>query len=286
MIPAFAKGVLSMDRPDFIELLKDQGLEIFSIPQGSDNFAYILRVPGSDRVALVDAMEAKSIKKFLENRGWTLEVIFNTHHHYDHVGANKFFLENSDDLKVLGSTYDQSNNRIPGQTRVLKHLEKFKWQNLSITTLEIPGHTLGHIGYFVDIGNGHFFCGDTVFLGGCGRLFEGSPAQMDNSINNVIRSLGDDVSLYPAHEYSLANLEFAKSLYDEPQLSEYITRLKEQLKNKGTTLPTTIAQEIRFNPFFRIRDQVYLENLHSRGVIQDLNSVNAFGQVRALKDKF
>ena len=275
-----------MGRPDSIELLKDPGLEIYSIPQGSDNFAYILRVPGSDRVALVDAMEAKSIKKFLENRSWILETIFNTHHHYDHVGANKFFLQNSDTLQVFGSAYDRNNNRIPGQTRVLKHLEKFRWQNLSITTFEIPGHTLGHIGYFVDIGNGHFFCGDTVFLGGCGRLFEGSPAQMDHSINNVIRSLGGNVSLYPAHEYSLANLEFAKSLYDEPQLLKYVTSLRQQLQDKGTTLPTTIAQEIRFNPFFRIRDQFYLEHLQSRGIIQDLNSVNAFGQVRALKDQF
>ena len=80
-----------MGRPDFIEMLKDPGLEIFSIPQGRDNFAYILREPGIDQVALVDAMEAKSIKKFLEHRGWSLELILNTHHHYDHVGANKFF---------------------------------------------------------------------------------------------------------------------------------------------------------------------------------------------------
>ena len=286
MIPAFAKGVLSMVRPDFIELLNNPGLEIFSIPQGRDNFAYILRVPGNDRVALVDAMEAKSITNFLDNRGWTLEMIFNTHHHYDHVGANKFFVENSDTLQVFGSAYDRNNNRIPSQTRVLKHLEKFRWQNLSITTFEIPGHTLGHFGYLVDVGNGHFFCGDTVFLGGCGRLFEGSPRQMDHSINNVIRSLGGDVSLYPAHEYSLANLEFAKTLCDEPELSNYIDKLERQLKDMGTTLPTTIAHEIRFNPFFRIRDQVYLEHLQSQGVIKDLNPVNAFGQVRALKDHF
>lgn len=275
-----------MGRPDFIEMLKDPGLEIFSIPQGRDNFAYILREPGIDQVALVDAMEAKSIKKFLEHRGWSLELILNTHHHYDHVGANKFFLEHSNTLQVFGSSYDQSNHRIPGQTRMLKHSEKFRWHNLNITSLEIPGHTLGHIGYFVDVGSGHFFCGDTVFLGGCGRLFEGSPAQMDKSINNVIRSLGDGVSLYPAHEYSLANLEFAKSLYDEPELSAYITKLKEQLEQKGTTLPTTIAQEIRFNPFFRTRDQNYLEHLRSKGLIECLNSVTAFGKVRALKDQF
>ncbi len=286
MIPAFAKGVLSMVRPDFIELLNNPGLEIFSIPQGRDNFAYILRVPGNDRVALVDAMEAKSIKNFLDNRGWTLEMIFNTHHHYDHVGANKFFLENSDSIEVCGSSYDQISSRIPGQTKILKHAENFLWKNISVTVLEIPGHTLGHIGYFLDIGSGHFFCGDTVFLGGCGRLFEGSPAQMDDSINNIIRNLGEDVSLYPAHEYSLANLEFAKTLCDEPELSNYIDKLEKQLKNMGTTLPTTIANEIRFNPFFRVRDQVYLEHLQSQGVIKELNPVNAFGQVRALKDHF
>ena len=94
------------------------------------------------------------------------------------------------------------------------------------------------------------------------------------------------MSLYPAHEYSLANLQFAKSLYDEPELSAYITELKEQLEQKGTTLPTTIAQEIRFNPFFRTRDQNYLEHLRSKGLIECLNSVTAFGKVRALKDQF
>ena len=275
-----------MKRPEYIELLKDSGLEIYSIPQGQDNFAYLLRVPNNDQVALVDAMEPKSLVNFLNFRGWNLSFIFNTHHHYDHVGANQFFLENSDSLEVYGSSYDNTYNRIPGQTRILKHGEQFCWQNLSVTVLEIPGHTLGHIGYFLNVGNGHFFCGDTVFLGGCGRLFEGSPQQMDHSINNVIRSLGDEVKLYPAHEYSLANLKFAETLCDEPELSKYQRALEAQLISKGTTLPTTIGQEIRFNPFFRVRDEVYLEHLQSHGVIHELNAVHAFEQVRSLKDRF
>ncbi len=275
-----------MKRPEFIELLKEPGFEIYSIPQGKDNFAYILRVPDNGQVALVDAMEPKSLFDFLTSRGWQLTFIFNTHHHYDHVGANQFFLENSDFLEIYGSSYDNSRKRIPGQTRVLSHGEKFFWQNISVTVLETPGHTLGHIGYFVDVGSGHFFCGDTVFRGGCGRLFEGSPKQMDESINNVIRSLGNDVRLYPAHEYSLANLKFAESLFDEPALSQYQLTMQNQLTKIGTTLPTTIKQEIRFNPFFRVRDQVYLQHLYEKGVIQELSSVHAFERVRALKDSF
>lgn len=275
-----------VSRPEFIELLIDPLLEIYSIPQGRDNFAYVLKAPQGEQVAIVDAMEPASLISFFNQRNWSLGCIFNTHHHYDHVGANEYFLSQNDSLQILGGTYDKAHNRIPGQTKALSHGETISWNGLTISVLEIPGHTLGHIGYYFDVGSGHFFCGDTVFLGGCGRLFEGTPAQMSHSINSIIGNLGDDVALYPAHEYSLSNLEFVESIYPERELTDYRDKLKQKLKSSGTTLPTTIAMEKRFNPFFRVNDSKFLNKLKMIGSIQAVETVSAFGEIRSLKDNY
>lgn len=285
-IQRFAKEFLMMRRPEFIELMIDPLLEIYSIPQGRDNFAYVLRVPQNDQVAIVDAMEPDSLASFFKQRNWILGYIFNTHHHYDHIGANEYFLSQNDSLQIFGGNYDKAHNRIPGQTKALSHKETISWNGLTITALEIPGHTLGHIGYYFDVGDGHFFCGDTVFLGGCGRLFEGTPAQMNHSINSVIGKLGNDVSLYPAHEYSLSNLEFVESIYPEKELTDYKYYLEQKLKSTGTTLPSTIAMEKRFNPFFRVSDSKFLNELKMIGSIQSVETVSAFGKIRSLKDNY
>lgn len=275
-----------MKRPEVIELLHHKQLEIYSIPQGRDNFAYVLKSPGINDVAIVDAMEPDSLDFFFKRHGWRLDFIFNTHHHYDHVGANTFFQNTNPTIQIFGGNYDMQHHRIPGQTRSLSHGEWFIWNDIRVIVLEIPGHTLGHIGYYFEVGQGHFFCGDTVFLGGCGRLFEGTPTQMDHSINTVIRGLGDEVSLYPAHEYSLSNIDFALSLQHEAELLDYQNQLRHRLSLKGTTLPTTIELEKKFNPFFRVRDQDYLDKLVNKGCIHASDTPGSFGQIRALKDSY
>ena len=167
-------------------------------------------VPGQLAAAVVDAPEAGPVEAELAKRGARLTHILNTHHHYDHIGSNEAFAAANPALEVFGGEYDSEHARIPHQTRALADGERFTWGGVGCTVRAVPGHTLGHITYLFDSGDA--FVGDTLFVGGCGRLFEGTPEQMTESIYERIGALPDATRIWCAHEYTEANLRFARSV--------------------------------------------------------------------------
>lgn len=225
------------------------GFEVVRIPVWTDNYAWLLVGDDGD-AALVDSPEAGPVEAELAARGLRLTHIFNTHHHFDHVGANAGLAASLPGLEIWAGRYDREHGRIPGQTRALADGEFVHFGGVRGIVREIPGHTLGHIGYFFD--NGHAFVGDTIFFGGCGRLFEGTAEQMDRSLHDVIGGLPQDTLLHCAHEYTASNLAFARSVDGD---NAALLALSEQVAAARAageaTVPSRLAQEWAVNPFLR-----------------------------------
>ncbi len=255
--------------------------EVVQIPVWSDNYAYLL-IADDGRCGLVDSPEAEPILTIIEQRGLRLTNIFNTHHHPDHIGANSDLAERFPDLEIWGGHYDQEHGRIPGQTRALAHDEHFEWAGSSCRVLEIPGHTLGHIAYHWQ--NGKVFVGDTLFVGGCGRLFEGDPEMMERSLYSVLGSLPDDSLLYCAHEYTESNLRFARSVDGENEdllaFSDVVSRARAENRS---TVPQRLATEWSINPFLRCDSEAIRA---ATGTTSDTPRHQVFGILRAMKDQF
>jgi len=214
-----------------------------------DNYAYLLE--GDDgSTGLVDSPEAAPILSALECSGRKLTHVFNTHHHPDHIGANNELLTHFPDLEIWGGEYDSEHQRIPGQTRALLDGEKFRWSGVTCTVRAIPAHTHGHITYLWD--DGSAFVGDTLFYGGCGRLFEGNAEQLDHALYDVLGCLPGDTEVFCAHEYTAANLHFAAHVDPNNQaLKAAISEVKSLRAAGRPTVPSTIKREHEVNPFLR-----------------------------------
>ncbi|MCJ9428493.1 hydroxyacylglutathione hydrolase [Kordiimonas marina] len=253
-------------------------LQVIQIPVLQDNYVYLLHAEETGETAVVDPAVAEPVVAELEARGWTLSAIFNTHHHYDHVGAN-LTLKEKYDLKIYGPSAERE--RIPGIDIAVGDGDTVYLGDNAATVYDVPGHTAGHIAYhFADADA--LFCGDTLFAMGCGRLFEGTPDQMWRSLSTLMR-LPDDTKVYCAHEYTLANGRFALSV--EPHNAELVARMHEveDLRAKGIpTIPSTIGLEKATNPFLRPMSEE----------IQDITGLvgaplpAVFAEVRKRKDNF
>ncbi len=255
-------------------------LQIVQVPVWQDNYAYVLL--GEGVAAVVDSPEAGPVLAVLDAHRAALTHLLNTHHHPDHVGANRDLLARFPDAQVFGSRYDADHARIPGLTRAVHDGDRFLFGDLGCTVREVPGHTLGHIAYVFD--DGAAFVGDTAFVAGCGRLFEGTAAQMDRALNEVIAGLGDHVRLYCAHEYTLSNLRFALSVDGENEtLRRYAEEAKDLRARNVPTVPSTVALERAINPFFRA-DAPALRA--AAGVPADAPRHEVLGALRAMKDRF
>ncbi|PCJ20419.1 MAG: hydroxyacylglutathione hydrolase [Candidatus Cloacimonadota bacterium] len=256
-------------------------LQIISFAQADDNYAWLIVDDSLKIAALVDAVCGDEIKSYLNKNDLKLTHILNTHHHWDHIGANKSLLHK--DLIIVASKYDFERKRIPYQNKSVIKEDIITFGDSKIIVKELKGHTLGHIGYLVE---NHFFCGDTIFLGGCGRLFEGTYIQMHNTINSVLNILDDETLLYPAHEYSKNNLLFSKSLILDDICKEAIDIVDTRLENKACSLPTRVLDEKRWNPFYRINELKYLKSLNCLSNEAKTSPELAFKEIRILKDNF
>ena len=255
--------------------------EVVQVPVWTDNYAYLL-CPGDGTAALVDGPEAGPILTELENRYLRLTHVFNTHHHYDHVGANEELLRTWPDLEICGSRYDFDRGRVPGQTRVLEDGEEFQWGGESCRVREVPAHTLGHIAY--SWSSGRCFVGDTLFFGGCGRLFEGTAAMMDHALNEVLSALPGTTLMYCGHEYTAANLAFACTVDPENHaLQQLVVDVRTAREQGRSTVPSRLEQEWAVNPFMRcntpaIRDAV--------GMGPEAPRHEVLGALRIMKDGY
>ncbi|MEL4895989.1 hydroxyacylglutathione hydrolase [Crocosphaera sp. Alani8] len=257
-------------------------MEIKRLPALSDNYIFLLHDTNNKTAAVVDPAEAKPVLNCLDQLGAKLVAIFNTHHHADHVGANKKLMEKFPDVCIYGGKEDQG--RIPGQKVFLEEGDTIKFAEKIGKVYFVPGHTRGHIAYYFPPNNseekGDLFCGDTIFAGGCGRLFEGTPAQMVQSLTKL-RNLPDNTRVWCAHEYTLSNLEFAVTL--EQDNNDLQTRYQEVIKarqNEQATVPSLLGEEKKTNPFLRW-DQPTLQTLVGMN-----DPARVFGKIRGMKDNF
>ncbi len=260
-------------------------MQVTPIPCLSDNYAYLVVCERTGLAALVDASEAEPVERAVRACGRGLRAIWSTHHHPDHVGGNDAVAAAFGVKEVVGHVSDRG--RIPGQTRFLETGASFDLGALHVETLHIPGHTLGAIAYVVTPEDGGgpkaVFTGDTLFLSGCGRLFEGTPAQMHDSLSRLAR-LPDDTRVYCGHEYTAANLRFARHV--EPGNRDVATAAERvsALRAEGApTVPGTVGAEKRTNPFLRS----HLPEIRAAvGVGAGASDVDAFAALRRAKDTF
>ena len=211
----------------------------------------------------------------------TLGAILSTHHHGDHVGGNAALAQRFPGLKVFGHASDRG--RIPAQTEFVEHEGLVEIEGLTFCALHIPGHTLGAVAY---AGQGAVFTGDTLFVAGCGRLFEGTPAQMYQSLNVTLAALPDPTLVYCGHEYSAQNLRFAGHM--EPSnraVSAKVARVAEQRERGEPSVPSTMAEEKATNPFLRCASAEIIANVEN-GLTADRSPAAILGAVRAAKDGF
>ncbi len=256
-------------------------MQVTIVPCLSDNYAYVLLAPGSKRALVVDPGEAEPVTRALDELGVTLGAILATHHHLDHVGGNPALTQRYPDVKVFGHVSDRG--RIPAQTEFVEHGQEFEIEGLPFRALHIPGHTLGALAY---VGSGAVFTGDTLFAAGCGRLFEGTPAQMYQSLNVTLAALPDSTLVYCGHEYTASNLRFAAHL--EPAnraISEKAKRVAEQRAQNVATVPSTLEEEKATNPFMRVDSPAIIERF-APSLGEAPSPAAILGAVRAAKDKF
>ncbi len=254
-------------------------LEIDSVLVLDDNYVWLLHDPASGATAAVDPAEAAPVSDRLAQRGWRLTHILNTHHHADHVGGN-LALKQEFGARVVGFAGDAA--RLPGLDQPVAEGDVVRLGAHAARVIETPGHTSGHVSYWFEQDEA-LFCGDTLFLLGCGRLFEGSPEQMWASLCKL-RALPDAAQVYCAHEYTQGNARFARTL--ETGNAELLTRVQhvEAMRAKGLpTVPGPLGIEKATNPFLRADEPAVRRAM---GLPEAVAPAQVFAAVRRAKDTF
>ena len=254
------------------------GLQIVQIPVLSDNYVYLVHEPRDRLTGVVDPSLAEPVLETLDQQGWKLDYIINTHHHWDHTGGN-VVLKAETGAFIVGPQAEAQ--RIPLIDRALKEGERFRFGQAEAQILDIPGHTSGNIAYWFEPDD-VLFCGDTLFSLGCGRLFEGTPAQMWNSLSKI-RRLPDSTRVYCGHEYTEANGRFALTV--EPENADLISmmaRIRATRARGQPTVPSRLGDEKAANPFLRADKRELQAAIGMAGS----DPVAVFARVRSQKDNF
>jgi hydroxyacylglutathione hydrolase len=223
-------------------------LEIVPVPAFADNYLWLVHDPVSDETAVVDPGAAAPILAEAERRGWSINQVWNTHWHPDHTRGN-LEIKAATGARISGP----ANENIPGRDTSWHEGDEVRLGGHVGRVIEVPGHTLGHVALIFEA-DGVAFVGDTIFAMGCGRLFEGTPAQMFGSLHRLAE-LPENTKLYCAHEYTLSNAHFAiHAEPGNPAIAERLKRVAEQRQAGEITVPTTVAEERATNPFVRAGD--------------------------------
>ena len=253
-------------------------LKIFIINALSDNYIYLLRNEHKNITSVVDPGESEPVLKFLNNKNWHLDEIINTHHHHDHIGGNKKLLDIYKS-KLIAPSYE--NNRICNINISVSDNETHNIAGVSTKVIHTPGHTLGHVCYYMPQEK-CLFSGDTLFYLGCGRVFEGTMDQMWSSLVKL-RSLPEDITVYCGHEYTLSNMKFAKYIdTNNDTLNEVSQKIKSKREKKLPTVPFNLGVEKKINPFLRADDHSFMQKV---GLSSD-NASESFEKIRLSKDNF
>lgn len=230
-------------------------MDIHAVPCLSDNYAWLIEDDASHTAVVVDPSEAAPVEAALAARGLTLVGIWATHHHHDHVGGIAELVRARPGLEVVASRYDVEHARVPHASRAVGDGDTVTHAGVTFAVWEIPAHTLGHVAF---VGGGVVFSGDTLFGGGCGRLFEGTAAGMFAALRRIA-ALPDETRVFCGHEYTRHNLRWAREV--EPDNAAVVLRLD---AIAGATVPTRLGDEKATNPFVRARSADELAGLRRR----------------------
>jgi hydroxyacylglutathione hydrolase len=248
--------------------------EIEIVPCLSDNYAYLVKSGAS--CAVVDPSEAAPVRAALARKGWALTHILNTHHHLDHCGGN-LDLKRETGATIVGPGKDAA--RIPGIDVGVDETSGWEFDGRKVRVLEVPAHTRGAITFVID---GNAFTGDTLFLMGCGRLFEGDPQMMWTSLSKLM-TLPDQTRIFCGHEYTESNGRFALTLEPGNQaLRQRMEDVRATRARGAPTVPATLALEKQTNPFLRPDSAEIRKSLNMEGA----NTVAVFGEIRERKNNF
>lgn len=253
-------------------------IEIVTVPCLSDNYAFLVHETESGHTALVDAPETAPVLKALAERGWALSEVWITHHHADHVQALGDILHQHP-AKVRGASADR--NRLPPVDMAHADGETFDFAGQTVQAMDVSGHTVGHIAYYMPQAAA-VFTADSLMALGCGRLFEGTAEQMWASLNKLAK-LPSDTKVFSGHEYTATNARFALTI--EPDNEDLICRAREidDARAKGEpTVPSTLAVEMATNPFLRAKSTAIRETLNMSTALD----VEVFAEIRSRKDAF
>ena len=276
-----ARAVEAAARGGYPRLLKGQDmarLKIHRIPARKDNYLWLAHEPDTDTVAIVDPADAEPVIAKCEELGLSLTHILNTHHHGDHTGGN-LALKEYFDCVIIGPAADR--DRIPGIDIPVGEDDTVALGTETGRVFDVPGHTRGHIAYWFASSDA-LFCGDTLFAMGCGRLFEGTPAQMWDSLSKFA-DLPDETRVYCAHEYTEANARFALTVDPDNAALKKRAAAVSRLRAAGkATVPSTMEDERATNPFLRAEEPGLQEALGLVGA----DAVAVFAETRLRKDNF
>lgn len=254
-------------------------LEIITVPCLADNYAYLAHDPQSGETAVVDVPEAAPIIAALDARGWAADVILLTHHHHDHVQGVPDMLERFAQARVVGAEADQ--NRMPPLDLKVKEDSVVQIGAETGRVIDVSGHTVGHIAFYFPESTA-LFSADSLMALGCGRLFEGTPEMMWESLTKMA-ALPPETMIYSGHEYTASNAKFALTV--EPNNPDLIKRVEEIAQKRAkdeATVPVSLETELKTNPFLRACNGDVKEAL---GMVHAADS-SVFARIRAMKDAF
>ncbi|KAG0447664.1 hypothetical protein HPP92_028222 [Vanilla planifolia] len=256
-------------------------MKIFHVPCLEDNYSYIIVDEATKQAAAVDPCEPEKVIRKANEVGANLTLVLTTHHHWDHAGGNTEIATLIPGIKIVGGSLDN----IQACTDQVEHGDKLTLgSDVNISCLHTPCHTKGHISYYVTsnvVENSSVFTGDTLFIAGCGKFFEGTAEQMYHSLVETLGSLPKSTSVYCGHEYTVNNLRFASTIepYNE-KISQKLQWAQQQRKANLPTIPSSIRDEFETNPFMRVD----LPPLQAR--VGCRSAVEALKEIRRLKDNW
>lgn len=253
-------------------------IDIFPVRAFKDNYIWIIH--NQQHALIIDPGDAAPVLAWVKQQQLQPIAILCTHHHHDHTGGIPALIQ-----EFALPVYGPANEKIPGMTHPLTEGDTLHFPELSLefSVLAIPGHTAGHIAYY---GQNYLFCGDTLFACGCGRIFEGNPKQMFDSLQKLA-NLPDETRVYCTHEYTLANIRFARVVdADNPDLIELQNVVEEKLKQNIPSLPSTLATEKATNPFLRCNQPAIIHSASQYAGRRLNDPLSVFTVIRNWKNNF